>query len=361
MRSTVVLALAALLASGVPAQAALRPDAGPRLTVGRPPAPVVVPLRVQGNRLVDGRGRTLILRGIHRDGLENSSSVSITADEVAHLHDWRANVVRIPLALDRWLGTAGCPPPQRYRAAVDRVVQLVTGASMVALLDLHTVAGAGCTQLERAPLPPVRAVAFWHDLATRYRSNARVIFDLYNEPYGVDGQTWLSGGSVTWRGIRYTAAGMQQLYDAVRSAGSQAVVLVSGLGWASSWPQSAADLRGYGIVWGLHAYTCPTLPPSQGGQCRPGPAGDYDPSAIMSRFVLAGLSRPVVVSEFGWPDRNDGTYLRNVISFAEANGWGWVAFAWDGTTSGRFDLLDDLREYRPSAAGAPVLLGLQRN
>jgi hypothetical protein len=71
-----------------------------------------------------------------------------------------------------------------------------------------------------------------------------------------------------------------------------------------------------------------------------------------------------MVTEFGWPDKDDGRYIANVVAYAENHGWGWAVFAWDGTTSGKFDLLADVgpgSAYDPTASGKAVVSGLNTN
>ena len=55
---------------------------------------------------------------------------------------------------------------------------------------------------------------------------------------GADGRTgiqqWRDGGRLTAGGMTWTAPGMQTLYDTVRAAGANNVVLVDGTGWAAN-------------------------------------------------------------------------------------------------------------------------------
>jgi hypothetical protein len=79
---------------------------------------------------------------------------------------------------------------------------------------------------------------------------------------------------------------------------------------------------------------------------------------------MPSWSYPVMVTEFGWPDQNDGRYIANVISYAEAHGWGWDVFAWDGTTTGQFNLLAEVgpgTNYEPTPSGMPVMSGFIGN
>jgi aryl-phospho-beta-D-glucosidase BglC (GH1 family) len=227
---------------------------------------------------------------------------------------------------------------------------------MLAMLDLHFNSVIPCSTpglQEMADAPS--ALTFWQEVARRYGPNPLVGFDLYNEPHDISDAVWRNGGAATHAGVPFIAAGMQQLYDAVRSQGASNLVFVSGNHWGSTVPD-AAPLAGFNVVYAVHAYTCPvSLPP----ECdSPTP---LDPSSLLGPWVSLSSHVPVVITEFGWPDPNDGRYITNVVKFAEAHGWGWTAFAWDGTTSGKFDLLADVgpgASYRPTPAGIAVLSGL---
>src|SRR5260370_15841560 len=71
----------------------------------------------------------------------------------------------------------------------------------------------------------------WRQVAARYGNNPGVVFDLFNEPGSADWSCWRNGGCVvnagTVSGVTYTAAGMQQLFDAARSATPRTVVIVA--------------------------------------------------------------------------------------------------------------------------------------
>jgi hypothetical protein len=76
--------------------------------------------------------------------------------------------------------------------------------------------------------------------------------------------------------------------------------------------------------------------------------------------VKPGKSVPVIVAEFGWPSQADGRYLAKVIGFSAQQRWGWIAFAWDGRTTGTFSLLAQKGPvYQPTQSGMPVLNALR--
>ncbi len=323
-------------------------------------APVVGPLRTRGNQILDGRGRPLILRGLQRFGLEGGTKTPLpTNAEIGQLKLWGANEVRISLGEQKWL-TTSCQYERDYPQVVDRVVHWVTSRGMVALLNLHFADIGDCGTPGLTPMADSPgAITFWQEVASRYKSNPLVAFDLFNEP-NVPEQTWLFGGDFTANGQDVTAAGMQQLYQTVRGTGAKNLVVVSGIGQAETPPSDLVD--GVNIAYGAHAYQCSTVAPPQCTTPKP-----YDASVPLHRWVSFGKRNPVVVTEFGFPDIGvDGRYNASAIAYAEAHGWGWSGFAWDGGTDGRFDLVQntpasDGTTIEPNAGGMPLLAGFALN
>lgn len=296
--------------------------------------PVVGPLFVVGTQILQGNGKPLIMRGLQRFGLEGGTKTPLPTDgEIAQLKQWGANEVRISLGEQKWI-TTSCHYERDYPSVVDKVVHSVTSRGMVAMINLHFSALLPCGTPGLTPMADSPgAITFWQEVASRYRNNPLVVFDLFNEPH-VPQSTWLDGGVFTTdSGRAVQAAGMQQLYDAVRDTGARNLVVVSGLGYASRPPTEL--VQGANIAYGIHAYTCETAPPPS---CKtPNP---YDAATgPMSNWLTFAQTHAVIVTEFGWPDGDSGTYNANVIAFAEAHDWGWSGFAWDGGTGGLFDLV----------------------
>jgi hypothetical protein len=325
-------------------------------------AAVVGPLTTSGTSVVDGRGRRVQLHGVQLGGMKNMNwtANTVTIEEIDAAHRWGANLARLPVAENPFV-PGDCSYDPNYVSTVDRIVNDATSRGMVLLLDLHTNAVTKCGVWdEQQKLPDAQAVAFWQTAATRYKNNPLVAFDLYNEPHDVTDAQWRNGGTVTSGGVTYAAVGMQKLYDTVRATGAHNLVFASGRGWASVYPVTAPLTGTSNLVWAVHAYTCPTATPANGGACLSGPAGVADPTGILANFVNVGMSQPVMVTEFGWPDPTDGDYITNVASYATAHGWvGWNAFTFSMFTGSQFDLVKDpglLWDPRPS--GVSVINGM---
>jgi hypothetical protein len=266
-----VLAHLVLLVSlwlGVTAVSA--PGAQPHVT--SPAAPARLGLHVAGNRLLDSRGSTVVLRGVNISGTEfacaqggsaGSAGWSIfggqpedTPSTISAIQQWHANVVRIPLNEDCWLGINGVSVKfggQAYRAAILKFVQDLTGAGTYVIVDLHWSAPGPALALSQQPMADEdHAPGFWTSVATTFATDANVIFDLYNEPFlyasyfqsknqdswlcwlaGCTLNQYLTGGQPYTKPRSWRTAGMQEMIEVVRATGATNVVIANGLNWAN--------------------------------------------------------------------------------------------------------------------------------
>jgi len=316
------------------------------------------PFHTQGNAIYGSDGARVVFRGIHRDGPELAHATFPADPEIGQARAWFANVVRVPLNESLWVNTCSIAPTNAstYPTQVDAVVKSITSRGMLALLDLHTSVTSNCgTSARQAMADAAHAPAFWSQVAARYKTNPLVAFDLYNEPHDISDAVWLNGGTATSNGSSFQAAGMQKLYDTVRAAGANNLVFITGNQFGSR--PASTRVTGTNIVNAVHDYTCAEAVPPACTATQP-----YNANLILKNWTTVGSSSPVMVTEFGWPDKNDGAFIANVIDGAEANGWGWIAFAWDGTTYGLFGLINVSGGiYEPSPAGMPVVAGLTYN
>jgi hypothetical protein len=200
------------------------------VTTSLPAAPL--PLKVVGNQLLDSKGDLPRLRGVNCASLEWSSDGDgriLKTVQVA-VHEWHANLIRLPLSQDRWFGKG---PEQKdggagYRQVVGQLVEFCATNNAYVILDLHwSNAGEWGKNIGQHNLPDTNSVTFWKDLATAFKDHPAVLFDLYNEPAHVNWDQWLKGGPITETDkktktkLTYEAVGMQALVDAIRSTGAK--------------------------------------------------------------------------------------------------------------------------------------------
>ena len=303
---------------------------------------------VNGNTVCTVDGRPHLFHGVARPSLEwSSGGEGLLAADFQMMATWKANVVRIPLNQDFWLAASPLHDPG-YAPLVDQVVRWAEAAGMDVILDLHwsdagTLGGCPPTSGCQQKMPDRNSVTFWSEVASRYAGDGRVLFELYNEPHNVRWDVWLSGGDT---GDGWQAAGMQQLYDTVRAAGANNLVVLGGLDWAYDLSGVPAHrVAGYNITYATHPY---------GGSRSEGRSKFWD---IYWGSLTA--TDPVIVTEFGDTTTCADDYARDVLDYADAHAASWTAWAWIPKGCAFPSLLTDWNA-SPSALGTTIKATLSR-
>jgi endoglucanase len=160
------------------------------------------------------QGESVVLRGINVSGSEYSclgngkdngsptvwDSSNLPANTSDYqtvingmIDDWHANVVRIPLNEDCWLGVPTSDQPtmlygSSYITPIVDFVNAANASGMVAELDLHVGGGpelvkASSDQIDNFPAMDTNySLQFWESVAQTFANNPAVIFNLTNEP-----------------------------------------------------------------------------------------------------------------------------------------------------------------------------------
>jgi endoglucanase len=297
-------------------------------------------VHVHGRHLVDGHGRTVRLLGVNRSGAEYQCVQHFPAAglfdgpdgrrSIRAMKRWHVNAVRVPLNEDCWLGINGAThrfSGPRYRRLVRGYVHRLHAAGMYVVLDLHWAAPGHRTARGILPMPDAdHAPAFWRSVASAYRSDHALLFDLYNEPHDIGWRCWRDGcrlpaGSVgNLRYPAYRTAGMRQLVRAVRSTGATQPLMLGGLDWARvlhGWRTHAPHDPLGQLVASEHTYG--TLAPCT-GPCR-------------RAITRVSRHRPVVVGELGETDCAHG-YLDRFLPYADRHGISYLGWTWNATSRG---------------------------
>jgi endoglucanase len=298
---------------------------------------------VHGNTVCTAAGEPHLFHGVARPSMEWSAmGESISAADFAAMASWKANVVRLALNQDFWLSdspfyNAG------YAALVDSAIGWAEAAGLDVILDLHwsdTGTLGFCTSSCQQVMADTNSITFWSEVATRYKGDGRVLFELYNEPHDVAWPVWKSGGST---GLNWNAAGMQQMYDAIRATGAENLVVIGGLNWAYDLSKVPSfRITGHNIMYATHPY---------GGD------GAREPSTWDTSFGALTKTDPVIATEFGDRFNCNGSYTDRLIGYADIHNMSWTAWAWYPGGCGFPSLIEDW-DGTPSAAGAIVKAAL---
>ena len=296
------------------------------------PLSVAPAVHVQGNHIVDALGHIVRLRGVNRSGTEYacaqgwgifdgpSDSASVRA-----MAAWNVTIVRVPMNETCWLGINGVKPAYSgaaYRLAIADYVSLLNRHGMVAVLDLHWTAAGSAVALAQQPMPNRdHTVEFWRQVATAFRGNDAVIFDLFNEPYPDANRDtpeawrcWRDGGACSQ--IGFTAAGMQELVDTIRAAGATNVLLVGGVQYASGlshWLDNVPRDPRNNVAASWHVYNF--------GWCNTAACWNTVATPIAQRV-------PLVLGELGQDDGGNA-FVNALMDWMDAYGAGYMAWVWD--------------------------------
>ena len=266
---------------------------------GDPPPRAPGGYYVLGNAIYDGDDQVHVFRGLDRPSLEwDPTGEGIGQSDVQLMASWNANVVRIAINQGFWLEGSSVYSPG-YRDLVDQMVAWVEAAGMDVILDLHwSDRGDFSVVPAQQRMADVNSRTFWESVASRYKDDGRVFFELYNEPHDVAWFVWLNGGD---SGDGYEVVGMQELYDTVRGVGADNLVLVGGLNYAYELDGVPTHrVEGYNIVYVSHPYDFP----------------GKQPSNWEADWGFLAETDPIFVTEFGSFDCNP-SYSQQLIDYSE--------------------------------------------
>lgn len=126
-------------------------------------------LKVQGNRVVDHSGKSVVLRGMSLfwsqwgDKWYNEQTIDWLVS------DWNINLVRCAMAVDKG---GYLDHPDQERAKVETVIQAAIKNDIYVIVDWHT---------DQNPYTE-QAKSFFRTMAQKWGSHANIIWETYNEP-----------------------------------------------------------------------------------------------------------------------------------------------------------------------------------
>ncbi len=324
-------------------------------------------LHVVGNQIENSAGAVVQLRGVNRSGTEYqcqhgygifdgpSDDASVQA-----MASWGINVVRVPLNEQCWLAINGVNAAYagaNYQQAIKGYVTLLNQHGLAAILDLHWNAPGTAQADAQAPLADQdHSGAFWTSVASAFKDNQSVIFDLYNEPYidtyidtndhnnaatktnyGDIWDCWLSGDKSDAGGNYCTAQtqslpasappptspptpfkilGMQGLVDAVRNTGATNVVLAGGLSYANNlteWLSHEPHDPTGNLAASWHVYNR--------NRCKDTSCYDREIAPVLAKV-------PLIAGEIGEDDCGH-TFIDTVMQWLDAHGGSYLGWAWN--------------------------------
>lgn len=323
------------------------PSPSPTPTPAPSPTPDTTALSVQvsGNHIVNQNGQTIHLIGF---GHQGSEYMCLTTDQTyddpnalsttpQNMKAWGAavNIARIPLNEDCWLGINGVTRGgTAYQNDIVTFANNLHAQGMYVNIDLHW--NAPGTQQATASLSMAdfdHSIAMWQQVATTFKNDPAVIFELDGEPHGsVTWECWQNGGAAcVFDGFRI--AGMEEMIQAIRGiegTGFHHPIIVDCLGYSNDCTQFLthvpADPASQLIV-AIHDYDdgaggpngCPS---SSGGAFNANGCAD----TVFGGIKKAGF--PIMITEGGPFDCSYDTFMQDLYAWFDANGDGYEPYSW---------------------------------
>jgi hypothetical protein len=324
-------------------------------------APLAV--HVAGDTLINGQNKVIRLLGFDASNTESQCVHSghsvaggnpLNAAEAEDIASWKANAVRVPLNENCWLGLNGitingettAASAATYQAAIENWVTALNNAGIIAILDLHWAAPGTNVSNQQWPMADEdHAPAFWTSVASTFKSNPAVIFNLFNEPYlGNSNATtstpawtcWLNGCTTTFTGTingvantsaAYTTAGMQQLVSTIRATGATQPLLLGGLGYSGD--PCGLDGKNGSTAACTEVANMPTDPLKQLIVSYHNYFGFCSSTTCWNTTLQAihAANLPMVTDEFGEADCAV-THMNTYMDWADQNNQSYMAWSW---------------------------------
>ena len=197
-------------------------------------------LHISGNHIVDSSGKVFMLQGMSTHGImwsdDNNrypfSGILSEASLKVLRDDWKCNAVRIAMYTEEWGGYTTGYAAQAKQKVITGVAN-ATKMGMYVIIDWHILKD-GNPQKHQS-----EAIAFFTEMANKYKNYNNVIFELCNEP----------NGGVTWAG--QIKPYCQAVTNAIRKTGAKNLIICG----TGTWSQDIDQVLGNKLSDSNCAYT----------------------------------------------------------------------------------------------------------
>jgi endoglucanase len=276
---------------------------------------------VSANHVLDANGNFYYIHGVDRSSLEQGPSGDghFTQTDFNNIAAWGANTVRIATNQDFLLSDSSCFAESYLSGSLDTAVTAAHKAGLNVIFDLHWTDGgvAGTCATGQQKMADTRSLLFWQIMANHYKNDPRVFFELFNEPQDISWSCWLNGCTTCDLADCNTWVGMQQMYDTVRRAGFNNLVIMGGTSRAYDLSGVPNNLpSGFNIVYATHVHL------------------SEPPSSWSANFGFLTSTYPLVATDFGDYTCTSRS-VTSVLDYFDApngnasNRMGWTGWAWN--------------------------------
>lgn len=236
-------------------------------------------LRLQGTNIVDKNGDIFSLKGVSTHGVQWFPQY-INEEAFKYMYEnWGINTVRLAMYSDPNAGYT-----QVSKETVKNGIEYATNVGLYVIVDWHILSDNNPNMYKS------EAISFFKEIATQYKDNCNIIYEICNEP----------NGNVQWeRDIKPYA---MDVIKEIRAIDNDAIIICGTPTWSQDVDKVAnSPIQGYdNVMYALHYYAA---------------THKQDLRDRVQTALDKGL--PIFVSEFGICDASGN----GAINYEEANLW----------------------------------------
>ncbi|MCA1745252.1 MAG: cellulase family glycosylhydrolase, partial [Bacteroidales bacterium] len=190
-------------------------------------------LRVSGSQLVNANGDPVQLRGMSTHGPQWYSSCINFNSINAMVNDWGIDVLRLAMYVEE---EGYVTNSEYWKSWIDEVVDIAGQHGVYCLIDWHV-------HKPGDPWANIDAARdFWNYMSAKHAGKAHVIYEICNEPNGVD-----------WSRVKSYA---EEIIPIIRNNDPESVIIVGTPNWSQDVDAAAANpLNFENIMYALHFYS----------------------------------------------------------------------------------------------------------
>jgi hypothetical protein len=272
---------------------------------------------VKDSTILDPNGQPFVVKGTNVNGANWTWPRLTVPDADLITQCWKFNLVRV----NSFLFTGQIPYPQyQTNNDLDAIIEAYTSRNIVVVLEAHDRIGSYYAGDDLTAL-----IAWFTDLARRYRDNPYVWFDVANEPggrRGIDTEQWVNMHGKVIAAIRDTAQANNVIIVEGAFGGQDAGNMDGNPVSESAILQESQKILGYNgqnygnIVFSIHTYDLWNF-------------GDAKMADFFDRVYAQHLA--LIVGEYGVSTGQDTQpAAQSLFNTAPSRGVGRIVWQWDG-------------------------------
>ena len=194
-------------------------------------------LLVSGSSLVDANGRAVQLKGVSTHGIAwfpeyiNKEAFKSLRD------DWGANAVRLAMYTEEYGGYCSSGSKSQLKEKIQEGVRAATDLGMYVIIDWHVLSDQNPNKHKND------AIAFFREMAEKYKNQSNVLYEICNEP----------NGGTSWTQVKSYA---EAVIREIRAVDANAIILIGTPTWSQDVDIAAKNpITGYqNLMYTFHFY-----------------------------------------------------------------------------------------------------------